>query len=262
MTPCEITQDLLPLYIDNSCTEDSRAFVEEHLASCESCRTLYETMNKSVQIITTRQNAKKSYASFQKRIRTQRILIIALVALIVIAPIAYFIYDEYSFRQYWPQPARIEPIASSISRLSDGSIYLTLQYTDDDAFVNHFQTSRWHMSNPFLDTDIYFEDEDTLYIQPGYSLFQQKDKRMLSNNYPREFIITTDESYDKYMHYNQQGDEQSHPYTRIVLLGSDGERVLWQKGDYLPAAESAGEEALSKFIRQFKYINSLSTPEP
>ncbi len=261
MTPCEIVQDLLPLYIDNTCTEDSRAYVEEHLASCESCRAMYEAMNKSVQIITTRQNAKKSYASFQKRIRTQRILIIVLIALIVIAPIAYFAYDEYSFYQHWPQPARIEPITSTISRLSDGSIYLILQYTDDDVFVNHFHTSRWHMSNPFLDTDIYFEDEDTLYIQPGYSLYQQKDKRILSNNRPHEFIITTDESYDKYGRYDPQGSEMSHPYTRIVLLGSDGERVLWQKGDYLPAAESAAEEALKKVVSSFAYVDSLDTPQ-
>ena len=35
---CKIVQDLLPLYHDGVCSEESRAAVEEHLAGCESCR--------------------------------------------------------------------------------------------------------------------------------------------------------------------------------------------------------------------------------
>ncbi len=35
---CGIIQDLLPLYAENLCGEESRAAVEEHLAGCESCR--------------------------------------------------------------------------------------------------------------------------------------------------------------------------------------------------------------------------------
>lgn len=35
---CEIVKDLLPLYSDNVCSEQSRAAVEEHLKECEPCR--------------------------------------------------------------------------------------------------------------------------------------------------------------------------------------------------------------------------------
>lgn len=34
---CEIIQDLLPLYVDNACSPDSRKAVEEHLAQCSAC---------------------------------------------------------------------------------------------------------------------------------------------------------------------------------------------------------------------------------
>lgn len=37
---CEIIQDLLPLYEDGCCSEQSRKIVEEHLAECESCRKI------------------------------------------------------------------------------------------------------------------------------------------------------------------------------------------------------------------------------
>lgn len=35
---CKIVQDLLPLYHDGVCSEESRGAVEEHLAGCEACR--------------------------------------------------------------------------------------------------------------------------------------------------------------------------------------------------------------------------------
>lgn len=42
---CKIIRDLLPLYHDGVCSEESRAAVEEHLADCESCRRALEDMD-------------------------------------------------------------------------------------------------------------------------------------------------------------------------------------------------------------------------
>lgn len=35
---CRIIEDLLPLYLDDACSEESRQAVEEHLVTCEKCR--------------------------------------------------------------------------------------------------------------------------------------------------------------------------------------------------------------------------------
>ena len=35
---CNIIEDLLPLYVDEAASEDSRQLVEEHLKGCPSCR--------------------------------------------------------------------------------------------------------------------------------------------------------------------------------------------------------------------------------
>ena len=35
---CDIVRDLLPLYHDGVCSEDSRALVDAHITSCEACR--------------------------------------------------------------------------------------------------------------------------------------------------------------------------------------------------------------------------------
>ena len=38
MMKCEIIRDLIPLYLDKVCSEDSRKLVEEHLAECSECK--------------------------------------------------------------------------------------------------------------------------------------------------------------------------------------------------------------------------------
>ena len=53
--PCGIIRDLLPLYIDNVCNEESKQAVKEHLSECEKCRSYYETM-KSTDDFVEKQN--------------------------------------------------------------------------------------------------------------------------------------------------------------------------------------------------------------
>lgn len=45
--PCGIIKDLLPLYIDDVCNEESRTAVEIHLSECENCRNCYASMESS-----------------------------------------------------------------------------------------------------------------------------------------------------------------------------------------------------------------------
>ena len=41
---CGIVQDLLPLYLDGVCGEESRSLVEAHLQECEECRSMKEEL--------------------------------------------------------------------------------------------------------------------------------------------------------------------------------------------------------------------------
>ncbi len=47
---CNVVKDLIPLYIDDCCSEESAAIVREHLSSCESCYELYESMSAPSQM--------------------------------------------------------------------------------------------------------------------------------------------------------------------------------------------------------------------
>ena len=38
---CNVIQDILPLYIEDAVSEDTKELVEEHLQDCEICQRVY-----------------------------------------------------------------------------------------------------------------------------------------------------------------------------------------------------------------------------
>lgn len=42
---CIVIRDLLPLYHDNVCSEESRELIEEHIKTCEDCKSELEKYN-------------------------------------------------------------------------------------------------------------------------------------------------------------------------------------------------------------------------
>lgn len=47
--PCDIIRDLLPLYHDKVCSEESKKQIEEHLKTCESCRVELGKIDDDIQ---------------------------------------------------------------------------------------------------------------------------------------------------------------------------------------------------------------------
>lgn len=50
---CNVIQDLLPLYADRCCSDESAALVEEHLTGCAACAAVYGSMRASQSIDAT-----------------------------------------------------------------------------------------------------------------------------------------------------------------------------------------------------------------
>ena len=55
---CDIIKDLIPLYIDDVLSENSKIFVKDHIDSCESCRKYYEKLSSDVKIPVSRETRK------------------------------------------------------------------------------------------------------------------------------------------------------------------------------------------------------------
>ena len=41
---CDVIKDLIPLYIDGCCSEESKRLVKEHIEKCDECKRLIEDM--------------------------------------------------------------------------------------------------------------------------------------------------------------------------------------------------------------------------
>ena len=69
--PCSVIQDLLPLYIDGVCSEESRKLVEGHLAECTVCGQMLEEMKNTAPVANrqTDLRAAEVLKQIKKRIR-------------------------------------------------------------------------------------------------------------------------------------------------------------------------------------------------
>ncbi len=45
---CNIIKDLIPLYIDNCCCEDSSALVKKHIEECKECKDIFDSMSSDI----------------------------------------------------------------------------------------------------------------------------------------------------------------------------------------------------------------------
>ena len=85
---CEIIKDLLPLYHDGVCSNESRQMVEEHLSECEKCRLELKAIDNMLTIPNTKQNlddakAVKELSKKWKYSLTKSMMYGALVAFLV-----------------------------------------------------------------------------------------------------------------------------------------------------------------------------------
>lgn len=64
MKECNIIKDLLPLYIEELCSEDSREYVEAHLKDCKECKETFEYLKYSDLCVETVE--KKEINAFKK----------------------------------------------------------------------------------------------------------------------------------------------------------------------------------------------------
>lgn len=56
---CNIIKDLIPLYIDGCCSEESKKTVEEHIENCNECKQLLKDMDTPSDVITISAPSKK-----------------------------------------------------------------------------------------------------------------------------------------------------------------------------------------------------------
>ncbi len=96
---CDTVRDMLPLYVDNIVSDDTRTIVEEHLASCDACRKEYETMKNAV-VLPADGDAKqlKRFKGAWKK-KKRAVALTAVIATILALCIGYGIFDYFAYQE-------------------------------------------------------------------------------------------------------------------------------------------------------------------
>ena len=102
-TSCEVIRDLLPLYHDGVCSNESRTLVDEHLVVCDGCKNELEAMDTMLPIETAERNLKEAEAVQKlakkwKKGMWKSVLKGALITLLVIAAILLVVYVFADFK--------------------------------------------------------------------------------------------------------------------------------------------------------------------
>ena len=104
---CGLIKDLLPLYADEVCSEESRKAVAEHISECSECRSELEKMGRHIAVEADKDV--KVMKRIKRRIRIERLTIISVlvfVLLFTVLAIAAFMntccpmdYEKYNFAE-------------------------------------------------------------------------------------------------------------------------------------------------------------------
>lgn len=83
---CNIADDLLPLYLDDACSEDSKAALEKHLSECASCREKLERMKaQDITVPVKKTNRDIQIAEYAKKVSRHRLRVVFCTVFLCVA---------------------------------------------------------------------------------------------------------------------------------------------------------------------------------
>lgn len=123
---CDVMGDLLPLYVDDVVSADTRDLVEEHLQSCPSCQEKLEAMRQPVVLPDFRnvqEQDTQTLKGIKKKLKQKRLLVSFCSILLTVA----LVFAIWFFRQ----PTSIDAVLEDIAPPFSVGDVLTSQEVDD-----------------------------------------------------------------------------------------------------------------------------------
>lgn len=219
---CKIVEDLLPLYHDKVCSQESNGLVEEHLKECENCKKLLSKMgDENTPIISTINDTApiKSIRDIWTKSKKRAFLKGAAIAIMICA----VIFGGYYGLTRWkciPVSADVLEV-TEVSQLSDGRIIYHLNVKDDkNLYFIKFTTN----------------EDGSYYITPMRSIIETKRTSNLGlfNEY---FMVDISEN-----NAYQQNHGDGIVITSCYIGPQDNAILIWKDGMELPPASDALEE--------------------
>ncbi|HDR7437260.1 TPA: zf-HC2 domain-containing protein [Bacillus anthracis] len=219
---CDIVKDLLPLFYDDVCSEDSKKMVEEHLIHCNSCKRELDRIQtdiilpkKEIEKNKNDGNVLKNISDFWNRSKSLSFI----KGLIISALLLSLIFLGYFGLFHWNitnVPIDVVEI-KNVSELTDGKIVYHIELTDGYS-LNRIK---------------YDMDEDgNFYLTPLRSIIKKKAQ-------PPYSMVKGYEFFDiEAQEINRNGAE-----IKALYYGTPKDNILiWKEGMDLPKASKEVED--------------------
>ena len=82
---CDIVRDLMPLYVDDVCSDDSRKLIEDHINHCSKCQNELAAMKDPIECppLSEVGDSKTPFSKIRKKVRIKMIAAIISTAFLV-----------------------------------------------------------------------------------------------------------------------------------------------------------------------------------
>ena len=143
---CSIVRDILPLYVDNVVSEDTKQFIEEHISQCHECKKELELSQRVIpteEIHQERSNDAEVIKKVKKRLKYKN-LIVGITSMILACCVMIITFNALTIpcivdvSQEKIEIVRVYKLADT-SMLNDTEIFWVLHTTptyDNPAFVD------------------------------------------------------------------------------------------------------------------------------
>lgn len=193
---CNMIRDILPLYVEDMASQDTRDLVEEHIASCENCKKRLEEMRtfEEPPVDTDIAPLRNIQNTLRKKKLQTIILSVTLTLVFAVVTIAYLTTPAYiSYNEN----------AVSIIEKDDGTVLLNFSKEVSGFNVNHY---------PATDNSGYVYD-----ITTWETIWQQKINK---NNLENTVLNPNGETVASIYYYNTDGSENTLIYGDPITDGS------------------------------------------
>lgn len=199
---CNVVYDLMPLYVDEICSEDSKKLVEEHLKECEVCNKKYQDMKGVIGEEGNKEELKeneeqriKDFSLKRTFTKIRRICIIVIVVAVLIGvPAVNLGINQYK---------------------GDGISYTNIdEILTMRAFLKAVKESNFEKAFTYLDIKYYYDQTKPVELAeeaPGYfDSFQLVSSANGSSYYTNGSITIMEEdwvAYQKSIQENKENEE-------------------------------------------------------
>ncbi|MGL4913108.1 MAG: zf-HC2 domain-containing protein [Romboutsia sp.] len=218
---CKVIEDLLPLYHDDICSEESKLLIENHILECESCNKNLEAIKADISIIDSEVFEKNKdievFKSISEKYRSKKKKSFLFgVGVALVASIILFIGYQGLFCFSVVPISTKELDVSEVSQLLDGRI--AYKYKRDYSY-------------PMMKIKISSDSQGNKYVTHYRSILPVGR-------------ATNEDTYLYWVFDNEKLEDSDVDVKKVYIGNPKDRQIMWQEGDVLPKASEEAENIL------------------